>query len=164
MASYVNSSTVGVDLNSTNTTAQFALGTRVTGSNNSSWVYVYMSGAASAGAACVLSVTGTAAMATIALAMAPGKNVAFAQTAFTAADYGWVCQAGLGMAILASATTAAVTTGLYVGTVAGHLSTTAGSATMIGVQYTGSSATATSWATTGVLSFPYIANANLSDS
>ena len=41
---YVTSSTIGVDLNNTNTASQFALGTRINGSNNSSWVYVYMSG------------------------------------------------------------------------------------------------------------------------
>lgn len=160
----VNSSTVGVDLNNTNTAAQFALGTRVAGSNDSSWVYVYMSGAASAGAACVVSATGTAAMATIALAMTPANQLAFAQNAFTAADYGFVAQAGMGMAIIGSATTVAVTTGLYVGTVAGHLSTTAGSATVVGVQYAGSSATATAYATTGVLTFPRIPHANLTDS
>lgn len=159
-----NQSMVGVDLNNTNTAAQFALLTRVAGSSDSQWVYVYMSGACSAGAAVVVSGTGTAAMATIALAMAPANEIAFAQSAFTAADYGWVCRSGQAVSVGMSATTAAVTTALYVGTVAGHLSTTVGSATVFGVQVPGSSATAIAYTATGTVSWPRIGNANLTDS
>lgn len=163
MAFYPNTSLIGADFNSTNTTQQFALGTKALGSTGTQWVYVYMSGAASAGNAVVVSQTGTAAAASIALAMSPTKTLAFAQTAFAAADYGWVCNGGLGITVQASATVVAVTTGMYIGTTAGHLSTTAGSATVYGVQITGSSATATVWSTTGTVTWPRIGNANWSD-
>lgn len=164
MAFYVNQSMIGVDLNNPNAASSFALLTRVNGSADSAWVYVYMSGACSAGAAVVISATGTAAMATIALAMAPANEIAFAQNAFSAADYGWVCNKGMGVSVEMSATSAAVTTALYVGTVAGHLSTTVGSATVFGVQVPGSSATAAVYTATGTVSWPRIGNANLTDS
>lgn len=160
---YPNSSLVGANFNSTNTAAQFALGTKALGSSGTQWMYVYMSGAASAGSALVISQTGTAAAATIALAMSPAKTIAFAQTAFAAADYGWVANGGLAVYVQASATVVAVTTGMYIGTTAGHLSTTVGSATLYGVQITGSSATATVWATEGTVTWPRIGNANWSD-
>lgn len=161
---YPNSSVVGANFNSTNTAQQFALGSKALGSSGTEWVYVYMSGAASAGNCVVVSQTGTAAAASIALAMSPTKTLAFAQTAFTAADFGWVCNRGLAVTVEMSATTAAVTTGLYIGTTAGHLSTTVGSATVFGVQVTGSSATATAWTTEGTVTWPRIGNANLTDS
>lgn len=163
MSFYPNTSLVGANFNSTNTTQQFALGTKALGSAGSQWVYVYMSGATSAGSCVVISQTGTAAAATIALAMNPAKTIAFAQTAFAAADYGWVANGGLGLTVQASATVVAVTTGMYIGTTAGHLSTTAGSATVYGVQITGSSATATVWTSTGTVTWPRIGNANWSD-
>lgn len=165
MASFFQTgSTLGANLNSTNTAAQFALMTPTLGNNATEWVYVYMSGACSAGSCVAISQTGTAAAASIALAMAPAKTIAFAQTAFAAADYGWVSRRGMGVTVQMSATTAAVTTALYVGTTAGHLTTTVGSATVFGVQVTGSSATATVWTTDGTVTWPRIGNANLTDS
>jgi hypothetical protein len=163
MSFYPNSSIVGADFNATNTTAQFALGTTAIGSANTEWVYVYMSGAASAGNCVVVSQTGTAAAASIALAMNPVHSLAFAQMAFAAADFGWVAKKGA-ITVEMSATTVAVTTALYVGTTAGHLSTTVGSATVFGVQVTGSSATATAWTTTGTVTWPRVGDANLSNS
>ncbi len=166
MANYVNSSAIGVDLNNSNATAQFALGTSVKGSNGSDWVYVYMSGACTAGNCVVISATGTAASATIALAMAaPTNTLAFAQSTFSAADYGWVCRNGINMTVGMSATTAAITTALYIGVASpGHLSTTVGSATVIGVNIAGSSATAAAWTGSGTINWPYIAMGNLTNS
>lgn len=160
---FVNSSTIGVDLNSTSTTAQFGLGTKVAGNDDSHWTYVYMSGAAVAGDLVAISATGTAAVSTIAFAVNPMKELAFAQVAFTAADFGWVCRGGKGMSVSMSATTAADTL-LYVGTTAGKLSTTASSATLIGVQVVGASATATTWTASGTLSWPMIRNKMHSES
>ena len=162
---YPNSSIAGANFNSTNTAQQFTLGTKALGSSGTQWMYVYMSGACSAGSAVAVSQTGTAAAASIALAMTPTKTIAFAQTAFSAADYGWVANGGLALTVQMSATTAAVTTALYIGTTSGHMTTTAGSATMLGVQISaGSSATATVWTNEGVVTWPRIGNANLTDS
>lgn len=163
MAFYPTASRLGVDFGAASDSSQFTLGDKTFGSSDSQWVYVYMSGAAAAGDCVSVSATGTAAAATIALAMTPTREVAFAQFAFTAGQYGWVCRGGLAASVGMSATTAAVTTALYVGTTAGHLSTTAGSATVFGVQVTGSSATATAWTATGTISWPRVGNANLSD-
>lgn len=164
MPFYVNTSTVGVDFNNASDSAQFALGTKAIGSSDTQWVYVYMSGAAAAGDCVAISQTGTAAAATVALAMTPAKEIGFAQSAFTAGQYGWVCRGGIGVSVMMTGTTVAVTTGLYIGTTAGHIGTTAGSATVFGVQVAGSSATATNWVATGTVSWPRIGNANLSDS
>jgi hypothetical protein len=165
MPFYPNGSTIGADFNNSSTTSQFALMTKALGSNDTQWVYVYMSGSAIAGDCVAISQTGTAARATIALAMTPAKEIAFAQSTFADGEYGWVCRGGLGISVGMSATTAAVTTALYIGvTSAGKLSTTAGSATVYGVQVAGSSANATAWVATGTVTWPRIGDANLSNS
>lgn len=146
-------SKIGVDLTQSQTAAQFRLGDRVDGSANSKWVYVYASGAVAAGDCVTVSATGTAATATAARVADPAYEIAFAQFALGAGEYGWVAQAGQGLTVAVSAT-ASNNAVLYVATTAGKLSTTASSGTLTGVQIANVSSTATTTTTTGTLTFP----------
>lgn len=148
-----NSPTIGVDLNNTTTTANFALGSRVNGSSDTLWVYVNANGAISAGDCVSINATGTATRATQATLYAKANEVAFAQNAFADQEYGWVARNGLGLTIAVSATVSASAT-LYLATTSGKLSDVASSGTFVGIGIAGVSTTATTTTTTGTLSWP----------
>ena len=89
----VNSSTIGVDLNTTSTTALFALGTVVKGSNNSEWVYVQAATAVTAFKCVSINAAFTCGMASVSDVIGTSGSsgrLGWAQNAFAASDYGWV--------------------------------------------------------------------------
>lgn len=159
MPFYVTSSTVGVDLNSTGTTAQFALGTSVRGTQDSAWVYVQADGAIAVGDICTISATGTATRATTAGPRTSVTELGAAQVAFADQEYGWICRNGYGMTVAISATVQPRLVGtaeLYIATTSGKLSNTSASATVAGILINNGSATATTTTTTGTLTWPRI--------
>lgn len=136
MAFYVNSSKIGVDLNNTNSTQQFALGEVVTGSDGTIWQYANAATAVTAYQLVAINTAGTCGKASVADAMA-GMQLAVAQNAFAASDYGWVPIHGTGgpgtsMRISVSAT-CTQNVAIYIATSTGNISTTASSATIAGI-------------------------------
>ena len=143
MAFYVSSSKLGVDLNTTSSTALFALGEMVEGSDGTIWEYVNASTSVSAYAIVAINASGTMAMASVADAVA-GRQLAVAQAAFAASEYGWVPIRGTGgannqMRVLCSSTMSGGNA-LYVGSRTGVCSIQASSsATLVGVMVYGAS-------------------------
>ena len=144
MAFRVSSSRIGVDLNNTSTTALFALGETVEGSDGTLWEYVQASTSVSAYAVVAIAQSGTCAMASVVDATS-GRQLAVAQNAFAANDYGWVPIRGTGgglnqMRVLCSGTMSGGSA-LYVGSRTGVVSIqVSGSATLRGVVVYGASA------------------------
>ena len=92
---FVQSSTVGVDLNNGNATALFAVGTHVLGTLGTEWVYV-QANTSIVGNSMVAynSGTFTCSMASSADAMS-GMQLASAQTSISSQAFGWVCIRGV---------------------------------------------------------------------
>tara|TARA_R110000868_G_scaffold3733_2_gene23106 strand:- start:4379 stop:4873 length:495 start_codon:yes stop_codon:yes gene_type:complete len=157
---YANQSTIGVDLNNTNTTAQFSLGQRISGSGDTLWVYCQMNGAATTGHICTIGTGGTATPAiTGAALVAANAQIAFAQGAFADADYGWLCQHGNNVYIRVSGT-CSLSQALYIATTSGCLHVTSASSTLGGVAMIANvSSTATSIAVLANLTWPRFMNA-----
>jgi hypothetical protein len=130
---------IGPGLDTPTTDAQFALGTRVNGTDGSTWVYVQAAGAIEQYDVVSVDEDYQATPATP-TTVATGDQLAAAQVAFADDAYGWVALNG-GALTLAVSAHATVNTVLYIGTVSGHLSTTASSATLSGVRITTSNAT-----------------------
>lgn len=145
-------SKVGVDLNNPTSSANFTLLDSVRGSNDSEWVYVYVSGALNTGSGVRISQTGTAALWTAA-SVATGVELAFAQTSFTDGQYGWVCRRGNPLTVLVSATSTLNVT-LYASDTSGALTTTATSGTLAGVALQTASTTAAVANNLAVVSWP----------
>lgn len=161
MPFYANQSIIGADFNnSSGTTPQFSLLQRANGSGDSLFVYVQANGAITAGDCVLINSTGTATRATASNILAVNTEIGFAQASLADTEYGWVARNGQGMTIAVSATTSGSAV-LYIGTTSGKLSNTASSGTLIGVQVTTTSATATFTTTTGALSWPRCAAAGL---
>ena len=143
MAFYVSSSKLGADLNTTSPTALFALGETVEGSDGTLWEYVNASTSVSAYAIIAINASGTMAMASAADAVA-GLQLAVAQTAFAASEYGWVPIRATGgatnqMRVLCSGTMSGGNA-LYVGSRTGVCSIqVSSSATLHGVMVYGAS-------------------------
>lgn len=129
---YVSSSVIGVDLNNTSSTATHALGTVVQGSDGTQWVYVQANNAIEQYDVVTIDEDFQCDCATIALALT-GSQIGFAQVAFADDEYGWVPVRGLGNMLVSVSAHSTLNTVLYIGTVSGHLSTTASSATVAGV-------------------------------
>lgn len=117
---YVTSGALGIDLTATTagtTTdgagAKFTLGQRVTGSDNTEWVYVQASGAITQYDVVAIDENFQAATATSALAGA-GHLAGFAQVAFADNDFGWVALRGSNISVRANISCAADAM-LYVG-------------------------------------------------
>ena len=87
----VNQSTIGVDLNNTSTTQLFALGTKVFGTQNSEWVYVQAATSVTAYKMVYVNGTFTVGMASGGDLISGLGQIAVAQNAFAASEYGWVC-------------------------------------------------------------------------
>ena len=123
---YFTSGLVGGDLTATPTTPSFAVGTRTTGSDGTTWVYVNASGAIAQYD--FVGIDENYAAAPLSTAMAgDGWMVGTAQVAFDSADYGWVCLSGTNVSGT-GITGAAADVALYTSGTAGTLtdSTTIG--------------------------------------
>ena len=111
--------TIGTNLDEVSTDEQFTLGTRVTGSDGSVWVYVQASGAITTKYWVAIDENFQAALLTDALALT-GLNIGVAPAAFADNEYGWVCVSGSNItAALASGCAADID--LYTSTVPGVL-------------------------------------------
>lgn len=103
MPTYVNSSTIGVDLNTTSATQLFALGTVVKGQGGSEWVYVEARTAVTAFKAVLINATFTCGMASVTEVIqqtATHGRIGWAQVAFAAGEFGWVPVNGHGLYIM----------------------------------------------------------------
>lgn len=160
MPFYPNQSIIGVDLNNTSATAQFTLGQRVSGSQDTMWVYVQMNGAATTGMICTMNTGPTATPAITAAALtAANAQIAFAQSAFADGEYGWLCYHGNNVYVRVSGTTS-LSGVLYVAVASGCLHTTSASSTMAGVAMIANvSSTATNVAVLANLTWPRFINA-----
>jgi len=109
---FVQSSTVGVDLNNISATALFAVGTHAFGTNDSEWVYVQAQTTISAFSWVAFNGTFSAGMASAADVATNGNNFGLAQVQISASSYGWIAIRGVAL------------TGLFTGT--GSLAQTSG--------------------------------------
>ncbi len=148
---FVNSSTIGVNLqgNSDGATALFGLGTHVLGNASTEFVYVNAGIALTTGQMLSINTSFTAVPASLANVINPlvgigGTQLAFAQGAFSASDYGWVALRGDSLTVLLS-TSSTLGAPLYVGgSNGGALTTnTANSGTLAGISLVTASATGT---------------------
>ena len=90
----VTQSTIGIDLNNTSTTQLFALGTKAFGTNNSEWVYVQAATSITAYKCVAFNGLFTCGMASGGDLIGGIAEMAVAQNAFAASDFGWVCRRG----------------------------------------------------------------------
>lgn len=159
MASFnVNSSTIGVDLNNQSTTALFALGTHVLGSNDSEWVYVQANTSINGKTMVAFNAAGTCGMAS-ATDLLNGLQLASAQTSISSQAYGWVAVRGAGLTVQTTGSCTATAQGIYLAassTPTGVLSNVASaSGTVAGIAFTNvTNQTATSTYTVATLSWP----------
>ena len=163
---YVTSSVLGADFNNASSTALFALGQRVLGSDNSEWVYVKATGTLVAGLICSVQAAGTAVAPTTAYLLAPtgvagGGALAVPQCTALQGYYVWAATRGQGLILAASGTIAAGAQVYLGGVTEGALTTTAGSCTMAGIFVTTSASTGTfSQMARGTLTYPRSAGGN----
>ena len=157
---FVQSSTVGVDLNNGNATALFAPGTHVLGNNASEWVYVQAGTSISSNSFVAIN-TGsyTAGMASGADVL-NGSQLALSQTSISAQAFGWVCIRGVQLtAWCNSSATAPTTIGVFLATQSSRCGVMtvfgSGSGTLGGVQITeAASSTSTGALVTVNLNWP----------
>lgn len=159
MPFYNTGSKIGVDFNTTSTTALFTLNEIALGSGDSEWIYVKASGALLTGQMVTIAAAGTAILASTTALMATtglsGANLlGFCQGQFADQDYGWVARRGVSMSVMCSGT-AAPSAQLYLVTNSnGGISTTAGSGTLAGILLQASASTASLVITTAILQWP----------
>lgn len=111
---FLNSSTIGVDLNNGNATALFAVGTHVLGTNGTEWVYVQAATSINANTIVAFnSGTFTCGMASGADVISLGSQIATAQTSISAQAFGWVAVRGVGLTVTQTGTTS-VLSAIYV--------------------------------------------------
>ena len=93
---YSTSSQIGVDLNNSGTTQLFALGTKVFGSDDSEWEYVFASGSITTGQFVRVQVSGTAGVLITAHLVynSGGLDLGVAQFTISASSYGFVAKRG----------------------------------------------------------------------
>lgn len=94
----ITSSLIGVNLNAYDTTAQFAVGTQVTGTDGSLWQYVNTLSAISTYNAVCIDENGNASNLTTTNA-ASYKMVGVAQISIAVSCYGWVMRQGRNMVV-----------------------------------------------------------------
>ncbi len=140
---YLVDGTVGVDLTTTPTTAEFTLGQQHTGTDSTVWVYVQASGAITQYDTVAIDENFQAAALTDTLA-GSGHSIGFAQVAFTDNDYGWVATEGTNIQCRVAAS-CVQDTKLYSFTIAGVLddASSAGAVGIHGVVAVASVSTAT---------------------
>lgn len=150
---YVTDGKLSIKLGTTSTTQEHALGSRASGNNGTVWRYVRATVAVSQYDTVTFTNAWLAQPAT-GTSVATGGNIGFAQVAFAANEYGWVCTEADKITVSVSAT-AAPATQLYIATTSGKLSTTSGSGTLAGVfTDTNVSTTATVTLTTAIARAP----------
>jgi hypothetical protein len=101
---FVNSSTIGVDLNNMSATALFAVGTHTFGANDSEWVYVQAQTTISALSWVAFNGTFSAGMASAADVAVNGLSIALANATISASSYGWVAIRGVNLSALFTGT------------------------------------------------------------
>ena len=105
---FVQSSTVGVDLNNGNATALFAVGTHVLGNNGTEWIYVQANTSILANTIVAFnSGTFTCGMASGG-DLTLGSQLATAQTSISSQAFGWVAIRGVGLTVSQTGTTSAL--------------------------------------------------------
>lgn len=137
---FIQSSTIGVDLNNGNATALFAVGTHVLGQNGTEWVYVQANTSIVANTMVVYnSGTFTCAMASAGDSIIGGNQLATAQTSISSQAFGWVAIRGIGLTVSTTGSTTATPQGIFLaasGTPTGFLSNVASaSATVAGIAF-----------------------------
>lgn len=117
---YVTSGAIGVDLTSTSAgtttagaNAKFTLGTKITGTDGTEWVYVQATGAITQYDCVAIDENFQASTVTSALG-GTGQTPGFAQVAFADNDFGWVALSGTNISVRANISCAADAL-LYVG-------------------------------------------------
>lgn len=90
---FVTGALIGANVMATDQTQRFGLGEIRQGNNGSKWMYVYAAAAIAQYDCVAVTISGTAAPITHALARA-GNDVGVSQVAFVTADYGWVALEG----------------------------------------------------------------------
>ena len=165
---FATSSTIGVNLNSQDTTQLFALNTKVLGSNDSEWHYVIATQALATGQFCYIQFNGTADVLTTAFLGGLGvagttgnMDIGVAQYSISGGAYGWVLKKGNNSYLLCSGTcpngvplgftpSGTLVTALLVGI----------SLTAFGVMITTSASTGTASVATGLVAYPRAAANN----
>ena len=128
---YVTDGKLSIKLGTTSATQEHALGTRAAGNNGTMWRYVKATFAISQ-YDCVTFDNAWKAQPATPTTVATGGNIGFAQVAFAADEFGWICTNADKLSVAVSATaTAAVQ--IYIATTSGKLSTTSSSGTLEGV-------------------------------
>ena len=135
---YTNSSMIGVDLNNASSTALFAVGTHILGSQGTEFVYV-QANTSIVGQRMVAYQSGTftCGMASGADLVTNGFVIACAQTSISSQAYGWVCIRGVALTVVSTAsctTGPAIIVTLAAAAATGMLSTSiSASGTMAGI-------------------------------
>ena len=159
---FVNSSVIGVDFNNPSSTALFALGSEVLGSQASEWTYVIATGTLTTGQIVSIFPAGTAYALTTALLNGGGPagttgnlNLGAIQTLAAEGEYAWVARKGIDLYVATSGTIGSVAVGF--GPTAGSLVTgglVAVGQTAAGIFITTSASTATAATAKATLQFP----------
>lgn len=159
---FATSSTIGADFNNPSSTALFALGTEVLGSQASEWTYVIATGTLVTGQIVSIFTAGTAYACTTAL-IAGGDalgttgqlNLGAVQTLIPQGQYGWAARKGVGLYVATTGTVPPTFVGMAAN--AGVLQTALAVAvgnTMAGIFITTSASTATLATAVATLIFP----------
>src|SRR3990167_10131667 len=108
---FVNSSVIGVDFNNPSSTALFALGSEVLGSQASEWTYVIATGTLTTGQIVSIFPAGTAYAFTTALLNGGGPagttgnlNLGAIQTLAAEGEYAWVARKGVDLYVVTTGT------------------------------------------------------------
>jgi len=160
---FVTSSVLGVDLNNASTTQLFALNTKVLGSDNSEWSYVYATAALATGQFVSVNKGGTANIFTSVSALIGAGvdgttgniDIGVAQFTVAASSYAWIVKRGQNVYVACSGS-CIPGTGLAFGT-GGQLvpmADAAAGATALGVATVSALGTATANVGLAILSYP----------
>ena len=159
---FATSSTIGVNLNSQDTTQLFALNTKVLGSGNSEWHYVIATQQLVTGQFCYVQVNGTADVLATAMFVGLGVlgttgqlDIGVAQYTISGGAYGWVLKKGNNAYVLCSGT---CPVGVPVGFTGSGTLVTGGlvavSMTALGLFINVSASTATQSVASGLVAYP----------
>lgn len=146
------SSKIGINLNASTSAAMFSLLDSCRGTNDTEFVYCYVSGALNTGSGVRISQTGTAALWTAA-SVATGVELGFASYSCVDGDYAWIARRGNPLTVLVSSTSTLNVT-LYASDTSGALTTTATSGTLAGIALQTASTTAAVANNLAVVSWP----------
>ena len=155
----VNSSLIGANLASSDSTALFALGTTVDTTDGGLYQYVQATATLNTGSWCVISSVGSAYMGMTSrlTANAEGVMLAWAQGLINQSEYGWVATRGRNLYIACTGTCTAGSEVGFAFTTAGRIwsQPAAGAGnSMLGVFITTSASTATASVAVGTLTWP----------